>query len=230
MADYKEIIPFIKGKEGGLSKAKTDTASHYTSPCIHNGVRGWHTNKGIQWVSFKNNANKLGYSASCSNFINMPTPIWEKIYKKIYWDSFYLDGMKHQSIANAVVTWSWGSGFGGAYNSLVDFMNKKYGYSFRKKYARYKAKDLISKLDDLAKRKGERRIFNELNQWRKQFFIRTGQTANIKGWLSRLAAFDIYNQIYLKEKRFLKKYWWAVALGVAGTVGIVLALTKYNKK
>ena len=74
MADYRNIISFIKSKEGGLSSATTDTASRNPSPC-GNGSNGqpYHTNKGVTWSTFSSNASSLGYSASCSNFLNMPS-------------------------------------------------------------------------------------------------------------------------------------------------------------
>ena len=46
MADYRLIIPFIKSKEGGLSKETSDTASADKVP----DGSGYHTNKGITWT------------------------------------------------------------------------------------------------------------------------------------------------------------------------------------
>ena len=69
MADYTNIINFIKAKEGGLSSATTDTASRNPSNC-GNGSNGkpYHTNKGVTWSTFKSLSSKLGYSATCDNF------------------------------------------------------------------------------------------------------------------------------------------------------------------
>jgi hypothetical protein len=82
MADYTKIVSFIKTKEGGLSSATTDTASNNPSNC-GNGKNGkpYHTNKGVTWSTFKGLSAKLGYSATCDNFIKMPDSIWGKIYK-----------------------------------------------------------------------------------------------------------------------------------------------------
>ena len=62
MAVYTKIVSFIKTKEGGLSSATTDTASNNPSNC-GNGSNGkpYHTNKGIQWSTFKSLSSKLGY-------------------------------------------------------------------------------------------------------------------------------------------------------------------------
>ena len=53
MADYKNIVAFIRKVEGGLSSAQTDSAKQNPSPC-GNGKNGkpYHTNKGIQWITF----------------------------------------------------------------------------------------------------------------------------------------------------------------------------------
>ena len=131
MADYKNIISFIKTKEGGKSSATTDTASRNPSPC-GNGSNGkpYHTNKGVTWSTFSSNASSLGYSASCSNFLNMPDEIWGKIYKQSYWNPMQGDRIKNQAIANTFVEMAWGSGIGGATKFLKQFFKKYYNKSF----------------------------------------------------------------------------------------------------
>lgn len=233
MADYRDIIPFIKKSEGGLALSTTDTASKNPSPCVYNGKKGWHTNKGIQWISFENNASKLGYNPSCDNFIQMPESIWNKIYKKSYWDAFYLDEMKSQPIANTIVSWAWGSGVGGAYRSLAKFMNEKYEKNYSTSYSSSRAKQIVSDINELTSKKGDSKMFNQLSDWRKDFFISTGQNANIKGWLNRLDSFVEFNkskldQITKFQLNFAKKYWWAILLGTAGIVGVVYATVKYK--
>ena len=233
MANHKDIVPFIKQAEGGLARATTDTASKNVSPCVYDGKKGWHTNKGIQWITFESNASRLGYSASCKNFIEMPDDIWTKIYKKSFWDAFNLDNLKSQAVANTIVSWAWGSGVGGAYKSLAKFMNQKYGTNYSTSYSYSKAKALINDLTTLTEKEGDTKIFNELANWRKEFYIGTGQTANLRGWLSRLDKFQEYNRMKLKEARavqmnFIKEYWWAIGLGVVGIGGITYALIKYK--
>lgn len=110
MADHKIIIPFILKAEGGLSRATTDTASRNPSPCVINGVTGWHTNKGITWSTFTGLAAKLGYVASCENFKTMPQSIWDKIFKNGYWDALNLDRVNSQAIANIAADFAWGAG------------------------------------------------------------------------------------------------------------------------
>jgi lysozyme family protein len=231
LAKYKDIIPFIREVEGGLSRAKSDTASRNPSSCVHNGVKGWHTNKGVTWETFSSNASKLGYNPSCSNFLKMPDRIWEKIYKKSYWDTFDLDNSKSQVVANAIVSWTWGSGNGGAYNSLRKFLNTRYGYNYPSGYSYSRAKELTKALNELAEKHGEKKIFEQLNDWRKAYFISINQPTNLKGWLNRLEKFKAYNEDKIeKVKQFAKKNWLYLALAGVGAVGLIYAITKLSKK
>jgi hypothetical protein len=52
---------------------------------------------------FVNNADSLGYVASCENFKNMPDTIYNVIFKKVFWDSIQGDKIKNQGVANALV-------------------------------------------------------------------------------------------------------------------------------
>ena len=86
MGNFQDIKPLTLKWEGGLSRATTDTASKNPSPYIHNGVSGWHTNKGITYQTFKAAANKYGFVNNAENFINMPDAIWDKIAKGLQYD------------------------------------------------------------------------------------------------------------------------------------------------
>jgi len=133
MAVYTKIVSFIKAKEGGLSSTTTDTASKNPSNC-GKGSNGlpYHTNKGVTWSTFKGLSSKLGYSASCDNFVKMPDDIWGKIYKDGYWNPMQGDRIKNQAIANTFVEMAWGSGVGsntsskGAIAYLKNFFKSKY--------------------------------------------------------------------------------------------------------
>ena len=104
MADYRLIIPFIKGKEGGLSKATSDTASAYKVP----DGSGYHTNKGIQWIVWKSvNGDSKD---SIKRFYAMSDSDWENIFKNEYWDKIGGDKINSQRIADTLVHWAWGSG------------------------------------------------------------------------------------------------------------------------
>jgi lysozyme family protein len=191
MADYKNIISFIKTKEGGKSSATTDTASRNPSPC-GNGSNGkpYHTNKGVTWSTFSSNASSLGYSASCSNFLNMPDEIWGKIYKQSYWNPMQGDRIKNQAIANTFVEMAWGSGIGGATKFLKQFFTKYYNKSFDNIT---QIVDYVNKLDNEGK---SPELFEKLYAFRGDKYVSLNQPSNLKGWMNRLDSFYALNKPY----------------------------------
>ncbi len=181
MADYKSAIPYIQKAEGGLSRSLTDTASQNPSPYTYNGQTGWHTNRGIQWTTFKSLAPKGGYEVSENNFIRMSDAIWLAIYRVGFWDVMMGDRYTSQPIANAVVDWGWASGTGdrGAKGALIRYLKTKgitaNGYQ-----------TIADGFNELVKRQGEKKVFNDLVDERKRFFKSLNQPANEKGWLARM--------------------------------------------
>jgi len=191
MVSYKILIPFIKLKEGGLSSAQTDTARNNPSPC-GNGKNGfpYHTNKGIQWITFKSNASSLGYEPSCANFKNMPDSIWNKIYKKIYWDGMNCDDINNQAIANSLVEMAWGSGVGGAKSIMNNFILKKYATKVET------IKDIVNFVNKLDKNGQTPELFERLYDYRKSHYKALNQPSNLKGWWNRLNSFYVLNKPY----------------------------------
>lgn len=92
MADYKNIIAFIKRAEGGYVNDPLDI--------------GGETNKGVTyktWISvFGNNAHE--------KFMIMNDEDWGVIFKKNYWNQMLGDQIHSQRIADIIVDWVWGSG------------------------------------------------------------------------------------------------------------------------
>lgn len=191
MADYRNIISFIKSKEGGLSSATTDTASRNPSPC-GNGSNGkpYHTNKGVTWSTFSSNTSSLGYSSSCSNFLNMPDDIWGKIYKQGYWNPMKGDDVKNQAIANTFVEMAWGSGVGGATSFLKQFFKTSYNKSFAN------ISEIVDYVNDLDKKGQTPELFEKLYDFRANKYKALNQPKNLKGWLNRLDAFYVLNKPY----------------------------------
>lgn len=221
MADYKHIIPFIKNAEGGMSDSKYDSAKKFPSPCIYKGRKGWHTNKGITWATFTENAKNLGYEANCENFINMPDSIWYKIFKKAYWDKFNLDNYKSQVIADFVVSLSWGSGCGGAISVLKKFFKEKYGLELKN------SEDLRKFINEIVeKEKSDEKLFNELVERKKEFLISLNQPANIKGWLSRLNKFVLYETNFIVRNQKIFIIAGAITLFIGGIMAIIFSQTK----
>lgn len=191
MADYRNIISFIKSKEGGLSSATTDTASRNPSPC-GNGSNGqpYHTNKGVTWSTFSSNASSLGYSASCSNFLNMPDDVWGKIYKQGYWNPMKGDEVRNQAIANTFVEMAWGSGVGGATSFLKQFFKSSYNKTFNN------IGQIVAYVNELDKKGQTPELFEKLYDFRASKYKALNQPKNLKGWLNRLDAFYVLNKPY----------------------------------
>lgn len=216
MAVYTKIVSFIKSKEGGLSSASTDTASNNPSNC-GKGSNGkpYHTNKGITWSTFKGLSSKLGYSATCDNFIKMPDSIWGKIYKDGFWNPMQGDRIKNQAIANTFVEMAWGSGVGsntsskGAIAYLKNFFKKEYSKSFDNIT---QIVDYVNQLDQQGKTP---ELFEKLYDFRKSLYTSFNQPYNLKGWINRLDAFYLLNKPY------------ALSTGAKSTiaVGILLIVT-----
>lgn len=180
MADWRFAAPFIIHKEGGLSRATTDTASKYPAPCTYNGLDGWHTNKGITWTTFKRLAPRVGYTVSCDLFFEMPGNVWDGIFKKGYWDVLAADRLKSNVIATYAVSWIWG---GGGLPEIRAFLRAN-GYTVSD------VNSIVNALNHWTAR-DEKQLFEKLLEWRAGYFKRLNQPANLKGWLNRL---NLYRQ------------------------------------
>jgi hypothetical protein len=193
MANIQSIIGLTKKEEGGLSKAKTDTASKYPSPYEYNGSYGWHTNRGVTYQAFKSLSSKLGFIDNRENFINMPDYIWLKIAKNGYWDTVNLDQMKSQALANLFFSWQWGAGFGWR-NRIKRYLKTK-----NIEWSINNLKGLPDFINDLVSKEGEKKILDELIEQYKEFYISLNQPANIKGWLNRAERLKNYAYTLLGE-------------------------------
>lgn len=206
MAEIKYIIPFTYKWEGGLSNATTDAASKNPSPYTINGKTGWHTNKGITYPVFKTGATKYGYKDSLENFRDMPHDIWLKIAKGGYWDKLNLDTVKSQAVANVMFSWCWGSGY--AWIPRVSAYLKANGitwvggtYSGKKLTLAPDFKQLAAKLNELSDKVGEKKVFEDLIEQKKQFLLSL-KAANpggiyTKGWMNRLEDLRGYSSTLL---------------------------------
>jgi lysozyme family protein len=217
MAVYTKIVSFIKSKEGGLSSATTDTASNNPSNC-GNGSNGkpYHTNKGITWSTFKGLSSKLGYSATCDNFLKMPDSIWGKIYKDGYWNPMQGDRIQNQAIANSFVEMAWGSGVGsntstrGAIAYLKNFFKSKYNKSFD---TITQIVDYVNELDNSGQTP---QLFEKLYDFRKSLYTSFNQPSNLKGWINRLDSFYLLNKPYATSTKTKASIAVGILLIVAG--------------
>jgi len=98
-----ELFSYVLKMEGGLSDNKSDTADKLPRP---KELR-YHTNKGVTWETFLNNAKVLGYLATIENFLKMPMSIWSSIFSKIFLSKGKKYG-ENEIINNYISLWYWG--------------------------------------------------------------------------------------------------------------------------
>lgn len=97
MADFRQLIPFVKKWEGGWSKHPQD--------------KGGATMCGITLATFKTYRKRHGQrTATETDLKNISVTEWEAIYKEMYWDAIHGDEINNQAVANCLVSWVWGSG------------------------------------------------------------------------------------------------------------------------
>jgi lysozyme family protein len=223
MVNYKNLVTFIKIKEGGISANPNDSASKNPSPCGKDS-KGYpyHTNKGIQWATFKALASKGGYTASCDNFLKMPDDIWNKVYKVGFWNEIQGDRIQNQAIANTFVEMVWGSGLGSVSRGTgtIGWLNSFFKNNYNQNLTTItQMVDFVNKLDNEGKTP---ELFEKLNNFRASKYKALNQPAFTKGWLNRLNAFYILNKPYAistKEKT-------SITLGV---ILIIAGVTLYYR-
>lgn len=101
MANHNNIVPFFYRWEGGESNDPKDSASSY-----HCGVDKIHTVKGVTYKAWVGVFGK----DEVERFLEMNHEDWGLIFKSKYWDAIKGDQIEHQSIADCLVSWAWGSG------------------------------------------------------------------------------------------------------------------------
>ncbi len=174
----KIAAELIEAGEGGLSRAKTDTASNNPAPWPYKGYSDWHTNRGVTYSAFKSGAEKGWYAHTPENFFNMPDSVWFTIFKKSYWDVIDADKIKSLPIAIYAVSWVWGSGASGGSTRLIRFLSKL-GENIGKS-------EIPNALNRLVVKLGEQRLLDAMLEDRAEQFRNMGQPANLRGWLNRL--------------------------------------------
>jgi len=191
MADYLFSVPFFLAKEGGLSRASSDTASQNPSPCTYKSKTGWHTNKGVTWSTFKSNSS-LGYEPTCTNFIAMPFDIWAKIFKVRFWNFWDCDNIPFQSLAD-FMTWTvWGSG-GGQFGQVRGSVGFLRGFLITKNLVCNSKEDVKNHLISLAEL-DEKKLWLELIEYRYNWYEKLNQPVNLNGWRNALNKYKIWGE------------------------------------
>lgn len=193
MANLAIGIPYLKRWEGGLSRATSDKASSDPSPYVHEGVTGWHTNKGVTWSTFKSGAKVIGYAINKINFLQMPDLIWIKIFEQLYADPMSAKNCISDAVGVALVDFLWGSG--GAKKVVSNWLKSKYGVIIYngKNYDMKKAVAFINTKD-------EKTMFLEIVNIRRAYYKSLNDPGNIKGWLARVGALEKFGLDLIKKK------------------------------
>ena len=231
MANYKNIVPFIRISEGGVGSDPKDSASKNPSPCGKKNGYPIHTNKGIQWATFKGLASKGGYTANCDNFIKMPDDIWYKVYKTGFWDVIKGDKIQNQAIANVFVEMNWGSGLGCSdftkcKSGTIPFLNQFFKINYNKNLDSVdEFVDFVNQLDNEGKTP---ELFEKLNSFRAEKYAKMPTAnAHLKGWLNRLNAFYVLNKPYAISKT--TKTTTTITVGVLLIVAGATLYYKYGR-
>ena len=149
-----DFYSYLKEAEGGLTKNQSDSAYKAALKIQSFPKDGFHTNMGITFETFVNNAKELKYDPSYSNFLKMPVDVWMKIYTQKY-----LNPVKNITGSKLLTTtlsnWAWGSGVKGAKDS----------------FARFLVANGVTDIKDLEKKMSEKDIFLKMCEWRKQFYV-----------------------------------------------------------
>lgn len=97
MANYKELIPFIKKWEGGFANDPADA--------------GGATMMGVTIATYTAYRRKKWLpEPSVDDLKRITEAEWEDIFKTLYWDRWRADEIEDQRVANTLVDWVWGSG------------------------------------------------------------------------------------------------------------------------
>ncbi len=176
MADYTKIIPLILQVEGGLSKSKADAASANPVP----DGSDYHTNKGITWTTFNSCAAKCGFLATPELFYQMPSYVWNAIFKQMYWDVIMGDKINSQAVADSLVDWAWTSGPHTAVRKIQEFVKVQddgvMGFI------------TLKAINDETANKLEEKAFNDsFSDYKLKWYLSLPhQEANYQGWQNRL--------------------------------------------
>jgi hypothetical protein len=189
MANFQNIKGITLQKEGGLSRATTDSASRNPSPYVYQGKTGWHTNKGVTYTTFVEASKRYGFANNEQNFIYMPEAIWDKIAKGMYWDYLKLDNLKSDGVAIQLFSLVWGGL--GWFNRMQKYLSSK-GINWDKSPS-----TLTNAINTLIDRQGEKQTIDDLDVVQQEYYKALNQPANTRGWINRVKDTTKYAYNYI---------------------------------
>ena len=193
MSDLNVYLEFTQAREGGLSSAKTDSASKYPLP----DGSGIHTNCGVTYKTFVELHSKLGYDPSVKNFYEMKdNGIWNKIYNN-YWIESGASLIDSQAVANLIFQAMWGGG----HSELVKSLQKYFQGALKidGQLGEKTADKVNSTTDNYIY---EKMLMEYLHGERVRYLKSLSAfKANGKGWMARMDKLYEFNRNLISAKR-----------------------------
>lgn len=182
--NFDKVIAHTKKWEGGLSRDANDTASKGACPTAFKGKKGWHTNAGITYTTWKG---KFG-TGNDARFFAMSAEDWLAFYMK-YYNAVKGDSVVSDSISFLLTQIAWGSGIGSG----------QAGKTAQKALNRLGAKLVVdgvigAKTIEAINGADERKLFDLMIEERGAFFKRIAkgsQATFLRGWMNRLKDFEV---------------------------------------
>lgn len=193
MADFSKYIQFLAKVEGGISADPRDknpakTPSNYV---MQTGTwKGYkvHTNRGITFGTYKANASKVGLKPTTEAFMALTYQQAYTFYKKLFWDTKFLDLIISQGVAELICEAFVGSLVGG--NKFIkDLQVTLKELKFPVKYTGKFDTQTINNLNiALKKTDTEKFLIREMSR-KRLAYLKSLSNFNVygKGWATRLA-------------------------------------------
>ena len=161
MADIKQIIQFIKEKEGGYVNDPDD--------------KGGCTNSGVTIAVFRK---FFGKAKTCEDLKKLTDEEWEKIFVKDYWKPWKADEIQNQSIAQLVVDMGYMSG--------TKLAIKKVQACLGLKADGIVGPITLGALNDKSTMVTFRKLYSMRYTWLHQLALKANNKKYLRGWLNRL--------------------------------------------
>ena len=203
MADFSKYIQFLAKVEGGMSADPRDTnpAKTPSNYVMQTGqFKGYkvHTNRGITFGTYKANASKVGMQPTTDAFINLTYQQAYTFYKKLFWDTKFLDVVLSQGVAEQIIEAFVGSLVGG--NKFIkDLQITLKALNYPVKYTGKFDSQTINNLNSaLKKTDTEKFIIREMTRKRLAYMQSlSGWKTYGKGWGTRVAATETRGLTYV---------------------------------
>lgn len=187
MAQVEKLVPHILKWEGGFQNDPVDKGNYYKGQLIG-------TNKGVTPSAY---LQAFGKVPTVDDMKNLSNERFMFILKRLYWNRWRADDIDHQSIANLLVGWVWGSGKWGIVipqrvlevaddgvvgNETINAVNKA---DPQELFGRLKAakRKYLHNIADTSVRAYESKIGRKATQ---EEIMQHTQAKYLRGWLNRL--------------------------------------------